>query len=196
LRLTGNNNRWCHVHDVVRATSGRRIDGVSGTRIWQMNIKQSRIDKGWSQEQLAMHSGLSVRTIQRIENGKRASLESLKCFAAVFETNVSNLVQEKTMTSTQTPSQHFVEQAEQEAISYVQNMKAFHMNWITFIIIMPFLYMLNIKLSPDFLWVVIAGIGWGFGIALHALVIFGLFSIFGGAWEQREFQKHMSRRGR
>lgn len=161
-----------------------------------MNIKQSRIDKGWSQEDLAMHSGLSVRTIQRIENGKRASLESLKCLAAVFETNVSNLVQEKTMTSTQTPSQHFVEQAEQEAISYVQNLKAFHMNWITFIIIMPFLYMLNIKLSPDFLWVVIAGVGWGFGIALHALVIFGLFSIFSGAWEQREFQKHMSRRGR
>jgi transcriptional regulator with XRE-family HTH domain len=161
-----------------------------------MNIQQARIDKGWSQEELAIHSGLSVRTIQRIENGKRASLESLKCLAAVFETNVSNLVQEKSMTSTQTPSQHFVEQAEKDAISYVQNLKAFHMNWITFIIVMPFLYMLNIKLSPDFLWVVIAGIGWGFGIALHALVISGLFLTFGGAWEQRQFQKIMNRRGR
>ena len=161
-----------------------------------MKIQQSRIDKGWSQEELAMHSGLSVRTIQRIENGKRASLESLKCLAAVFETNVSNLVQEKSMTSTQSPSQHYVEQAEREAISYVQNLKAFHMNWITFIIIMPFLYVLNIELNPDFLWVVIAGVGWALGIALHALVIFGLFSIFSGGWEQREFQKHMSRRGR
>ena len=100
------------------------------------------------------------------------------------------------MTSIQTPSQHFVEQAEREAISYVNNLKAFHMNWITFIIIMPFLYVLNIKLSPDFLWVVIVGIGWGFGIVLHALVMFGLFSIFGGAWEQREFQKYMNRNKR
>lgn len=161
-----------------------------------MNIQKLRLDKGWSQEELAMHSGISVRTIQRIENGKRASLESLKCLAAVFETNVSNLVQEKSMSSTQTADKYFVEQTEKEAISYVQNLKAFHLNWITFIIVMPCLYLLNIKLSPDFLWVVLAGIGWGFGIALHALVIFGLFSVFGGAWEQREFQKRMNLRGR
>jgi len=161
-----------------------------------MSIQKLRLDKGWSQEDLAMHSGISVRTIQRIENGKRASLESLKCLAAVFETNVSNLVQEKPMSNTQSSDQYFVGQAEQEAISYVQNLKAFHLNWITFIIVMPCLYMLNIKVSPDFLWVILAGIGWGFGIVLHALVIFGLFSVFGGAWEQREFQKRMDRRGR
>lgn len=161
-----------------------------------MNIQKSRLDKGWSQEELAMHSGISVRTIQRIENGKRASLESLKCLAAVFETNVSNLVQEKPMSSAQSPNQYFIEQAEKEAISYVQNLKAFHLNWITFIIVMPCLYMVNVKLTPEFLWVAIVGICWGLAIVLHALVIFGLFSVFGGAWEQREFQKHMNRRDR
>ncbi len=84
-----------------------------------MNIQKLRLDKGWSQEDLAMHSGISVRTIQRIENGKRASLESLKCLAAVFETSVSNLVQEKPMTNTQVSDQHFVEQAEQDAMRLV-----------------------------------------------------------------------------
>ena len=54
-------------------------------------IKEIRISKGWSQEQLAQFSGLSVRTIQRIERGHNAGLESLKCIAAVFETDVSNL---------------------------------------------------------------------------------------------------------
>ncbi len=54
-------------------------------------IKQIRISKGWSQEQLAEFSGLSVRTIQRIERGHNAGLESLKCLAAVFETDVSRL---------------------------------------------------------------------------------------------------------
>ncbi len=54
-------------------------------------IKEIRISKGWSQEQLAQFSGLSVRTIQRIERGHNAGLESLKCIAAVFETDVSTL---------------------------------------------------------------------------------------------------------
>jgi hypothetical protein len=36
-----------------------------------MNTQKLRLDKGWSQEDLAMNSGISVRTVQRIENGKR-----------------------------------------------------------------------------------------------------------------------------
>ena len=160
-----------------------------------MNIQELRLNKGWSQEDLAMHSGISVRTIQRIENGKRASLESLKCLAAVFETSVSNLVQEKPMTNTQVSDQYFEAQAEQDAIAYVQNLKAFHMNWITFIVIMPCLYLLNMQLSPNVPWFIIVAIAWAFAIILHALVIFGLFSVFGGAWEQRQFQKRMNQRG-
>lgn len=54
-------------------------------------IKKIRISKGWSQEQLAQFSGISVRTIQRIERGHNAGLESLKCLAAVFELDVSTL---------------------------------------------------------------------------------------------------------
>jgi transcriptional regulator with XRE-family HTH domain len=54
-------------------------------------IKKIRVSKGWSQEQLAEFSGLSVRTIQRLERGYSSGLESLKCIAAVFEVNVSEL---------------------------------------------------------------------------------------------------------
>ena len=158
-----------------------------------MNLQKLRLEKGWSQEELAEYSGISVRTIQRIETGKRASLESLKCLAAVFETNVSSLVQEKPVSSTQISDQKFMEHAEQEAISYVQNLKGFHMNWIAFLVVMPCLYALNMKVSPDVLWVAIVAIGWGFAIVLHAAVIFGMFSVFGGAWEQRKFRERMNR---
>jgi transcriptional regulator with XRE-family HTH domain len=54
-------------------------------------IKKLRTSKGWTQEQLAQFSGLSVRTIQRIERGHTAGLESLKCIAAVFDVEVSKL---------------------------------------------------------------------------------------------------------
>ena len=59
-----------------------------------MILRKLRNDRKLSQEQLAIMSGLSVRTIQRIESGSRASLESLKSLASVLETNVSILEQE------------------------------------------------------------------------------------------------------
>ncbi|MEM7359964.1 MAG: helix-turn-helix transcriptional regulator [Pseudomonadota bacterium] len=62
-----------------------------------MILKQLRLSRHYSQEQLAQMSGLSVRTIQRIESGKSASLESLKCLAAVLEVSVSELNQENYM---------------------------------------------------------------------------------------------------
>lgn len=60
-----------------------------------MILKQLRISRHLSQEQLAQMSGLNVRTIQRIESGHSASVESLKCLASVFEVDVSTLKQEK-----------------------------------------------------------------------------------------------------
>jgi len=160
-----------------------------------MSIQTRRTNHGWSQEELAMHAGVSVRTIQRLETGKRASLETLKCLAAVFETSVSELVKEQTMTTQHpTPIQNALqEDLEKQAIAYVQNVKAFHMNWIAALVIMPLLYVLNQRLSPEFDWYLIVGLCWGAAIALHALVIFGLFSFFGGAWEQDEFQKRMNK---
>ena len=56
-----------------------------------MSIKQLRLDRGWSQEHLSQVSGLSVRTVQRIEQGNKAGLESLKALASVFEINISDL---------------------------------------------------------------------------------------------------------
>jgi transcriptional regulator with XRE-family HTH domain len=62
-----------------------------------MILKQIRISRSLSQEQLAQMSGLNVRTIQRIESGHAASLESLKCLAAALDIEVSTLKQEKFM---------------------------------------------------------------------------------------------------
>ncbi len=42
-----------------------------------MLVQKLRLQRGWSQEQLATVSGLSVRTIPRIERGQSASLETL-----------------------------------------------------------------------------------------------------------------------
>lgn len=62
-----------------------------------MILKQLRISRHMTQDQLAQMSGLNVRTIQRIESGHSASLESLKCLASVLEVDVSTLTEERIM---------------------------------------------------------------------------------------------------
>ncbi len=62
-----------------------------------MILKQLRISQHLSQEQLAQMSGLSVRTVQRIESGHNASFESLKCLSSVLEVDIETLSQEKIM---------------------------------------------------------------------------------------------------
>ncbi len=47
-------------------------------------VRQSRIERGWSQEQLAIASGLSLRTIQRVESEGIASLGTAASLAATF----------------------------------------------------------------------------------------------------------------
>ena len=54
-----------------------------------MIVRKFRLDNGWTQEQLAEITQLSVRTIQRMERGRKSSLESLQARAAAFDTDVS-----------------------------------------------------------------------------------------------------------
>ncbi|WP_080563961.1 helix-turn-helix domain-containing protein [Vibrio nigripulchritudo] len=57
-------------------------------------LKKLRAEKNWSQEQLATFSGLSTRTIQQVESGQSASIETLKSIASVFEVDISKLTEE------------------------------------------------------------------------------------------------------
>ena len=153
-----------------------------------MIVRKLRLQRGWSQDQLAEMSGLNVRTVQRIERGRAASLESLKSLAAVFETNVTDLQEENDMNN---PNQLSYE--EQRAMEYVRELKGFYMNLISFVIVMPFLYWLNLQTSdyPWFWWVVF---GWGLGLVLHGVSLMEWGSFFGPEWERRQIEKRLGRK--
>ena len=55
-------------------------------------IRKYRSERLWSQDQLALASGLSLRTIQRLEARGSASQETVKALAAVFEVEHQTLV--------------------------------------------------------------------------------------------------------
>ena len=54
-------------------------------------VRKRRSQRAWSQDHLASVSGLSLRTIQRIENDGSCALESKKALAAVFNIKPSDL---------------------------------------------------------------------------------------------------------
>ena len=62
-----------------------------------MIIRKLRLEKGFSQEQLAQFAGISTRTLQRIERGGNASPETLKCLASVLETDFAILWKDQQM---------------------------------------------------------------------------------------------------
>ena len=62
-----------------------------------MVIKKLRKKKNWSQEQLAALCGVSLRTIQRVEAGNKASLETVKALASVFEVEILTITEDITV---------------------------------------------------------------------------------------------------
>lgn len=55
-------------------------------------VKQVRTQKGWSQEEFAGMSGVSPRTLQRIEAGEKANAETLRAIATVLNMDVTELL--------------------------------------------------------------------------------------------------------
>lgn len=56
-----------------------------------MDLRDERQARGWSQEELAARTGLSVRTIQRIENGSAPGLSSARLLAEALGVDVAEI---------------------------------------------------------------------------------------------------------
>lgn len=56
-------------------------------------IKLIRLDKGWTQQDLAEFCDVSVRTIQRVEKSGIASLETTLALASVFEVDKATFLE-------------------------------------------------------------------------------------------------------
>lgn len=153
-----------------------------------MIVRKYRLERGWSQYQLAEFSGLNVRTIQRIERGQKASLESLKSLAAVFEVDITDLTEDKPMNSDNRLSRE-----ELEAIEHVRDIKAFYSHLATYIMVNLGLLIFNLFITPQYLWVFWSAMGWGIGVVAHAISVFEVFNLFDANWEQRQIEKRLKK---
>ena len=163
-----------------------------------MQVQKLRLQRGWSQQQLAELSGLSVRTIQRIENGSAASTESLKSLASVFEIDFSTLSSEPAMPDTPTPTSSpthtaSASQQEQLALLEVRKLKGFYLHLAQYVVVIAALCAINLLTTPHRLWFYWPALGWGIGILAHAATIFGWLPFLGGDWEKRQVEKRLGR---
>ena len=158
-----------------------------------MIVRKLRIERGFSQEQLASMAGVSVRTLQRIERGANASPETLKCLAAVLETDFSQLRNGQDMTSaTGTPLPDLSEN-EQKAMEYVRDIRSFYIHAIQYAVVITGLAVVNLFTSPDYLWFLWAAFGWGVGLAVHGLGVFEVVNLFGDGWEKRQVARRLAK---
>jgi len=155
-----------------------------------MLIQKLRLQRGWSQQQLADLSGLSVRTIQRLEQGQVASTESLKSLAAVFEIDLSTLQEPDMNTATVTPGFNADEAL---AFAQVRKLKGFYFHLAQYVIVITLLLGINLWTRPQYLWVGWVAMGWGIGVLFHGLRVFERFSPFGADWEKKEVEKRLGR---
>ena len=155
-----------------------------------MSIQTMRLQRGWSQQQLADASGLSARTVQRIESGHAGSLESIKSIAAVFEVDFSTLIKEEVM-----QEQASSAQSRQEAIAFkrARRMRGYYLHLMIYLATNAGCIAINLFTSPHTLWFVGLTLFWGVGLVVHALRIFVFDRVFGSRWERAYVEKQLNR---
>jgi transcriptional regulator with XRE-family HTH domain len=140
------------------------------------DIKKMRLARHWSQEQLAEMSGLSIRTIQRIENGENAGLESLKSLAAVFEINITDSDKKEEIEQFRKEEEHF------------QNVKGFY----------GFLALAIFSLVVFFIIALFGSDSEGWYLFFYMLIFYALalgvyyldiFDFFGEEWKRKIINK-------
>jgi transcriptional regulator with XRE-family HTH domain len=154
-----------------------------------MLVQKLRLQRGWSQEDLAALSTLSVRTIQRIERGHTASPESLKALASVFEVDFLFL-KEPHMDKPSAPS---IGRDEALALAHVRRIKGFYHHLMQFAVIVGVLAVMNYITNPHYPWVLWVALSWGSVLALHGLQAFDKLPFLTAAWERRQVEKYMGR---
>jgi len=147
-----------------------------------MIIRKLRLQHGWSQEELAAMTGLSVRTIQRVEKGQKMSLETKRALAAVFEVTQQSLQEEETTmtgssheseTTQPTQADALREQEERDAFDYAKGIKSL-LTHVGVYIPMGLLMFSHTMERPALNNVLIF---WSVAVIVHAAYAFDIFGI-------------------
>ena len=160
-------------------------------------MKSLRLKKRWSQEQLAQLSGLNVRTIQRVEKGEGAGVETLKSLAAVFEISTDELMQaienEKLSPQPEDTNNGNEESLREEALKKARSIKQFYAFSAFLIAVFLFFMVPNFNGGENLGPLIVMFLSFAVLIGGYALYV---FEPFGENWEQEKASRILSQQGK
>jgi len=73
-----------------------------------------------------------------------------------------------------------------------KEIKSFYINLTCYLVCIPIVIIVNLTFSPQFHWFWFSALGWGMGIAAHAMAAFG-YPFLGKDWEERKLKELMDK---
>lgn len=71
----------------------------------------------------------------------------------------------------------------------VEEIRSFYSHLFVYLAVNAGLFLLNIITSPKHLWFYWPLIGWGIGLAIHGLSVFGTDRLLGKDWEEKKIRE-------
>ncbi len=75
----------------------------------------------------------------------------------------------------------------------VEELKGFYLHLMIYVLVNIVLFLLNVLRTPDQYWFQYSLLGWGIGLAAHAVGVFGVGWVFGRKWEESKIQQLVER---
>ena len=170
-------------HNVV--TSNRplyiKVYEEDGNLVVNNNIQEKQVVK--------KSSGVGLRNIQQryqLLTDRKVRIEKADQQFSVYLPILTKQVS-KTMTTQET---FIKDKRYQKAKEKVEAIKGFYGNLLAYLIVIPFLAWLNHR-TTSFPWVIFPMLGWGLGLLLHGMEVYGYNPLWGKRWEERKLKELM-----
>ena len=75
----------------------------------------------------------------------------------------------------------------------VEDLKGFYGNLTSYVLVNIGLVILNLVTSPNELWFIYPLLGWGLGVALHAMSVFNYMPFLNRDWEEQKIRELMNK---
>ena len=106
--------------------------------------------------------------------------------ATFFKVKIPILNQKLITMNTQVSNESM---AYQRASKRVNDLKGFYSNLISYCLVIPFLIFINLRFSSAYYWFWWPMLGWGVGLILNAIKVFGISN----NWEEKQIQKILNK---
>lgn len=159
-------------------------------------LKKLRVSKGLTQDMLSEKSGLTLRTVQRIERDEvNPSLHSLNALGEALEVDLTTL-RSLDVTEQQKTSSKNMEIRDEHLWNIAVKRAKFRRSLASYSIIIPFLWLIWFLTTPQrfrdfdhFPWPIWPMIGWGIGLVFQYLGAYHHFSKFSAEEEYAKLKK-------